>query len=165
MEATMRRYVSGVLVGVVITCFAASSAFAAEDPRNELAEINATLKDIAHMLKQQVETQKADLLLKRVSLSTTQLSNARERLIAIDREIALGEKDRSEMESILANNQKLLPAGDARITEIKSQWQAIQDRLSALRQERITVQNDVEALRREVREWQSLLDKTLTNGS
>jgi len=159
----MHRSVSGVLL---VLFFAASAAFAAEEPaHNDLGEINATLKEIARTLKQQVETQKADLLLKRLTFATTQLANARERLSAIDREIALAEKDRGELEMVLAARQRDMPAGDPRIGEIKSQWQEIKDRLSALHQQRITAENDIEAQRRDVREWQALLDKALTGGA
>ena len=161
----MKRSVSGVLF-VFFGTFLAASAFAAEEPtHNDLAEINATLKEIARTLKQQVETQKADLLLKRVTFATTQLANARERLSSIDREIALAEKDRGELETILAARQRDMPAGDLRIGEVKSQWQEIRDRLSTLHQQRISAENDIEAQRRDVREWQALLDKTITGGA
>jgi chromosome segregation ATPase len=159
----MHRSVSGVLL---VLFFASSSLFAAEEPaHNDLAEINATLKEIARTLKQQVETQKADLLLKRLTFATTQLANARERLSAIDREIALAEKDRGELETLIAARQRDMPAGDPRIGEIKSQWQEVKDRLSALHQQRITAENDIEAQRRDVREWQALLDKAITGGA
>ncbi len=161
----MHRSVSGVLLVLFGSLFAASSAVAAEEPtHNDLAEINATLKEIARTLRQQVETQKADLLLKRVAFATTQLANTRDRLISIDREIALAEKDRGELEMVLAARQRDTPAGDPRIAEIKSQWQEVKDRLSALRQQRITVENDIEAQRRDVRDWQALLDKAITGG-
>lgn len=160
----MHRSVSGVLLVLFGTLFAAS-AFAAEEPaHNDLAEINTTLKEIARTLKQQVETQKADLLLKRVTFATTQLANARERLRSIDREIALAEKDRDELETILAARQTDMPAGNPRIAEVKSQWQEVKDRLSALHQQRISAENDIEAQRRDVRDWQTLLDKAITGG-
>jgi len=156
----------GVLVIVFIACLAASSAFAADEPtHNDLAEMNATLKEIARSLRQQLEAQKADLLLKRLTFAATQLTNAQERLNSIDRAAATLDKDRLELESMLAVAQKEAQPGDGTPSRIKSQWQAVQDRLSALRQERIGVENDIQSLRRDVREWQTLLDKTLTSGS
>jgi chromosome segregation ATPase len=169
MEIDMNRFVSGVLIVAFGSCLTASSAFAAEDPtHNDLAEINATLKEIARMLKQQLETQKGDLLLKRVTFAATQLANAQERLNGIDREIGLKEKDRGEWESMLSAQQKAPPGDPAvtqsRIAALRSDLQSIQDRLNALHQERITVENDVQTLRREARDWQTLLDKTITGG-
>ncbi|HEX7680388.1 MAG TPA: hypothetical protein VF713_19810, partial [Thermoanaerobaculia bacterium] len=111
----MHRSVSGVLLVLFSTLFAASAFAAEETAHNDLAEINATLKEIAGMLRQQVETQKADLLLKRVTFATTQLASARERLSSIDREIALAERDRGDLETVLAARQKDMPAGDPRV--------------------------------------------------
>ncbi len=51
----------------------------------------------------------------------------------------------------------------ARIAGTKSRVTAIQDRLVALSQDRVSAENDVEMLRREVRDWQTVLDKTLTS--
>jgi chromosome segregation ATPase len=155
-----------ILVVVFSACLAASSAFAADEPtHNDLAEMNATLKEIARALKQQLETQKGDLLLKRMTFAATQLTNAQERLNSIDRAAATLDKDRLELESMLAAAQKEAQPGDGAPARLKSQWQAVQDRLNALRQERIGVENDIQSLRREVRDWQTLLDKTLTSGS
>ncbi len=157
----MRRYASGVMLVLFATCLAAS-AFAAEDQptHNDLVEMNATLKEIARSLKQQADTQKADLLLKRVTLATTQLANAQERLNRIDLDIRALENERGEFETLLAAKSATAPRDG-----VKSHLQGVQERLNALRQERGSVQNDIEALRREARDWQTLLDKTITGGS
>ena len=164
----MSRYVS--VTFLVLSMFlAGSSAAAAEDraAHDDLAEMNATLKEIARTLRQQAETQKADLLLKRVMLATTQLANAQDRLNRIDRELSALDAERLELENQLASQKEAGPSGDApaRARETKSRWQSVQDRLSALRQERGFADNDISALRREARDWQTLLDKTLTSGS
>ncbi|MDP9360823.1 MAG: hypothetical protein M3P29_05155 [Acidobacteriota bacterium] len=122
--------------------------------------MNATLKEIARSLKQQADTQKADLLLKRVTLATTQLANAQERLNRIDLDIRALENERGEFETLLAAKSATAPRDG-----VKSHLQGVQERLNALRQERGSVQNDIEALRREARDWQTLLDKTITGGS
>jgi chromosome segregation ATPase len=153
-------------------CLAASPASAAQDQpmHSDLAEMNATLKEIARALKQQAETQKADLMLKRITLATTQLAKARERLNGIDQEMRARESERGEFETLLAAAQKEpatpgRPASREQIAEIKARLQGLQERLSALRQERVAVENEIEALRREARDWQTLLDKTITGGS
>ena len=169
----MHRYLSGAL-GVFLSAFlAASPALAAEDQptHNDLVEMNTTLKEIVRALKQQAETQKADLLLKRVTLATTQLANAQERLSRIDRELAALENERGEVEAVMAAAQReQTPPADpvaaqARTAEIKRHWQSVQDRLNGLRQERVVAENDLGALRREARDWETLLDKMLTSGS
>lgn len=169
----MNRCVSGVMFLLIGMCLAASTAFAAEDQptHNDLAEMNATLKEIARTLRQQAETQRADLLLKRVTLATTQLAKAQERMHVIDQEIGARESERGEFETLLAAAQKeTAPRGTQassreQVGEIKTRLQSLQERLSALRQERVTAENDIEAQRREARDWQTLLDKTLTGGS
>jgi chromosome segregation ATPase len=143
---------------------------AAEDQptHNDLAEINATLKEIARTLKQQVLTQKGDLIIKRLTFATTQLANAQERLNRIDKEIGVAESDRGEFETLLAYAQRETPPanpGPASIPAIKAKLQAIRDRLGALNQERISAENDIATLRRDTRDWQELLDKTLTGGT
>jgi chromosome segregation ATPase len=167
----MRRNVSGFLLIVFGTCLAASTALAAEDPptHNDLAEINATLKEIARTLKQQVQTQKADLILKRLTLATTQLASAQERLTRIDREIGLAEGERDEFEAVLALAQRETPANavpsDTKIPALKGRLQAIRDRVTALHQERISTENEMGPLRRDARDWQELLDKAITGGT
>ena len=52
-------------------------------------------------------------------------------------------------------------ANIARISGIRNRLQTIQERLNALRQEQVTAENEIESLRRDARDWQTLLDKTI----
>ncbi len=170
MERAMRQTLSAVLFLVLGMCLAAAPASATEDQptHSDLVEINATLKEIARSLKQQAETQKADVLLKRVTLATTQLATAQERFNRLEQERRALEGERGELETMLTTAQKETPDTDAtraRIAGIRSHLQGHQDRLNALRQEQVAAENDVAALRREARDWQTLLDKTITGGS
>jgi chromosome segregation ATPase len=170
MERTMRQTVSAVLFLVAGTCLAAAPASATEDQptHSDLVEMNATLKEIARSLKQQAATQKADVLLKRVTLATTQLATAQERWNRLEQERRALEGERGELETMLTAAQKETPDTDAtraRIAGIRSHLQGLQDRLNALRQEQVAAENDVATLRREARDWQTLLDKMITGGS
>jgi chromosome segregation ATPase len=123
------------------------------------------------LLKQQAESQKVDVLMKRVTLAATQLTNAQDRLSRIGQERRSLESERNELETRLAMFQKEplsspdAEANIARIAGIRNRLQTIQERLNALRQEQITAENEIEALRREARDWQALLDKTITGAS
>lgn len=169
----MRTIVSGVMFLVLGLCLTTSPATAADDPptHGDFVEMNATLKEIARLLKQQAEAQKVDVLMKRVTLAATQLASAQDRLNRIGGERRSVESERNELDTRLAMLQKEAvssPEADAnlaRIAGIRNQLQTLQDRLNTLRQEQITAENEIETLRREARDWQTLLDKTITGGS
>ena len=161
----MKTSLSAVMC-LVFMCLAGSPATAADD-QTTLAEISSTLKEIARALKQQAAAQRADLLLKRVTLATTQLVSAQERWKRIDQDIRTLESENGELDMLLASAKRDPAPGEsgpaaARSAEIKRRMQKVQDRLGTLRQERVSAENDIETLRREVRDWQTLLDRSIT---
>lgn len=139
-------------------------------PRNELAEINATLKEIAVLLKQQVAAQKGDLLLKRVGMATTQLAAAQERLKRIEGEIRAISSESSELDSRISRLQvaalesgETTEARNARLNDTRKGLASLQERWAALSQERISAQNEVGTLQRDARDWQATLDRMLAS--
>jgi septation ring formation regulator EzrA len=49
----------------------------------------------------------------------------------------------------------------AQLAYAKNRTTTIQERLSTIEQERVSTANEIQALRRDSREWQAMLDKTL----
>src|SRR6266480_1238635 len=85
---------STVVVLLLSPMAAAQSTSGDETMRVELARIDASLK-------QQAETQQADLLLKRVTLSVTQLAASEERLKRIDQETRTLRDENTELQTSL----------------------------------------------------------------
>ena len=145
-----------------MTGVASAQATADQSLRDELAQINASLKDIANTLKQQAETQQADLLLKRATFAATQLSAAEERLKRIDQDARTLRGQSGEYEMMAKRRQSKTPPEELS-TEAGEQLAEMKERLVALGQERITAENEIVTLRRDEREWRALLDKFLTS--
>ena len=168
----MKKWCSVAFILSAIPCLAQSPPPATDDPSRHanLAEIAATLKQIERTLKEQTEIQKADLLLRRVAFASTQLAAAQEKLRRISEEIRTRRDEGAELETGLTLIEKETPASDtaaavhrARIAETKSRMTNAQDRLNALEQDRVAAENEIQTLRREARDWQAFLDKTLTS--
>src|SRR5690348_1668712 len=125
--------------------------------------MNATLHEIARELR-------ADLMMKRVTLATTQLAAAEEKLKRIDQETGTVRDQLGEFEAAQKAIQAKEPASEEaanvrreQIAEINRRLTSFQDRLAVLARERIDSANEIEARRRVAREWQTQLDKALTN--
>jgi len=168
----MKTWLCGVVILLAIPCLAESPTPATADLSGhaELVRIAATLNEIELTLKHQAETPKADLLLKRLMFSSTQLASARENLRRIEEEIRARRDESAGLETGLAVVDRETPASDsaaavhrARMAEIKSRMASIQDRLNTLEQDRVAAENEIQTLRREARDWQALLDRTLTS--
>ncbi len=166
-----KKWFSALLFLLIISPGAAARPTTSDDQpvRAELAEINVTLKEIAAILKQQAAAQKGDLLMKRLTFTSTQLAAAQEKLKRLDQEIRVLREESADLEGRLSRMQTETPPPEetattrrTRTLQIRSSLAAIQDRIGAVSQDKVAVENDVEALRREARDWQTLLDKTLT---
>ena len=162
--------IAAVLLFVLMPIAAAQSADTNDSVRDQLARIDASLKEIARSLKQQADTQQADLLLKRVSLALTQLAASEERLKRIDDEIRKVSDQDGELRSSMKMLENKTPASETAATTQRDQIAEInrllarsEERLTTLNQQRIETQNAIESHRRDAREWQASLDKFLAN--
>src|SRR5258708_6206833 len=165
----MRTLMLSIVVTLALAPMAAAQSTSAEEGlRGELARIDLSLKEIARALKQQAETQQADLLLKRVTLSLTQLAAGEERLKRIDKEIRTLRDEEAELQTSLKAVQARATQSDGAASrrdptgEINSRMSTIQERLTPLGEQRIETQNEIERQRRDAREWQAGLRKILT---
>ena len=165
------KMVCAVLLFLALTPLAiAQPADANDSVRDQLARIDASLKEIARSLKQQADTQQADLLLKRVSLALTQLAAGEERLKRFEDEMrTVGDQD-AELRSSMKMLEGKAPASETaaatqreQVAEINRLLARSEERLAALNQQRIETQNAIEAHRRDAREWQASLDKFLSS--
>lgn len=168
----MKGWFSAVIVLVAMPCLAQSPTPPTADPsaHADLAKIAAALNQIELTLKQQAETQKADLLLKRLMFVSTQLAATKESLKRTSEEIRVRRNENAEIETRLAMIEKEIPPSDnalanqrARIADARSSLANDQDRINALEQEKVAAENEIQSLRREARDWQALLDRALTS--
>ncbi len=168
----MKGWFSAVIVLMAMPCLAESPTPPTADLSGhaDLAKIAAALNQIELTLKQQAETQKADLLLKRLMFVSTQLAATQESLKRISEEIRVRRNENAELETGLAMLEKEIPPSDnalaihrARIADARSRLANDHDRLNALEQEKVAAENDIQTLRREARDWQALLDRALTS--
>ena len=132
-------------------------------PRNDLSEISDTLKRIEATLHHQTEIQKADVLLRRVMFAATQIATAEASLKKLDDEGRTLRAESGELESAIKRLERTAESEGQReqLSYAKNRIAAIQERLTALEQDRVSVANEIQALRRDSREWQAMLDKTL----
>lgn len=168
----MKIWFSAVVVLVAMPCLAESPTPATADASGhaDLVKIAATLNQIELTLKQQAETQKADLLLKRLMFTSTQLAATQENLKRVSEEIRVRRNENADLETGLAMLEKEIPPSDnalamrrARIADARSRLANDQDRLNALEQEKVAAENEIQSLRREARDWQAMLDRALTS--
>ena len=168
----MKRLWPIVLLLFVTPGLAALSPSGADDrdTRAELAEMNTTLKEIARLLKEQATLQKSDLLMRRVSLASTELAAAQERLKRLDEESGAARSAQAEFEGMLirvqaetATSKEAGAARQSQINGIKSRLSAIQERLAVTNRDTISTQNEIETLRRDLQDWRRLLDKALAS--
>lgn len=131
--------------------------------RSELGEISDTLKRIEAALKHQTEIQKADVLLRRVMFAATQIATAEATLKKLEDEGRTLRAENTDLETAVKRLESM-PESDAQRAQMsyaKNRMATIQERLSAIEQERVSTANEIQALRHDSREWQAMLDKTL----
>jgi chromosome segregation ATPase len=138
------------------------------DTRLELAEMNNTLKEIAALMKEQASLQRSDLLMRRVTLASTELAAAQERLKRLDQELTAIKSEQAEFEGMLSRvqaenttSEESRATRQVRINGIKNRLAAIQERNGVVNRETISAQNEIEPLRRDLQDWRNLLDRAL----
>ena len=131
--------------------------------RSELSEISDTLKRIESVLKHQTDIQKADVLLRRVMFAATQIATAEASVKKLDDESRTLRAENTDLESAVKRLETARESDAQRVqlSYAKNRMTTIQERISAIEQERVSTANEIQALRRDSREWQAMLDKTL----
>ena len=148
-------------LAIAFSLSAQSSAPAAQ--HNDLGEIADSLKRIEAALKHQTEIQKADVLLRRVMFAATQVVTAEASLKKIEDEGRTLRAENADLESAVKRLESMA-ASEAQRTQLsyaKNRMTTIQERLSAIEQERVSIANEIQTLRRDSRDWQAMLDKML----
>ena len=139
------------------------------DPGMELARINATLKEIAALLKGQSDLQGLDLLMKRVQLSESQLAEHERRLRGSESELRSLESERGNLEmrlKMFTSQVERAPKEDFPQLELVSaqaeeELKRVRQRIALLRPEIVALEGDVQSRADDLRSWQSLLDRRL----
>ena len=166
-----------VAAGVLAPGGTALSQQAPPDPAPDLAtslmELNHSMKEIASLLQQQLDNQKADLLMKRMDISARALATQEQLLRA-----AVSERDslsdqmtelRARADQMRAELDKETPVGshsrkeelDRLESELELRQGLIKERLATADQKVMQLENDVSRFRDEIRAWQELVDARL----
>ena len=169
----MRR--TAILVGlgfVLLTSplLAQPSASGTPDPvAAELARLNATLKEIVTLLRQQRESDELGLVIKRLELAEGRLAEDERRLAAAEGNRRSLESERTQLEMRLKMMASELERhGDVPVAEVEAMTTGLEAELKRVRQraaemdgEIAALEGDVAARRREVEEWKTVLDRRL----
>jgi chromosome segregation ATPase len=177
----IRKRNLGLLAVASAAMLIAAVAATPEPPREQQApdlaqgvsELNRSMKEIAALLRQQLEKQQTDLLMKRLEISERALSAREQDLRSAESEksgVSEGLKEIQARLDQLDDESDEASAGGLRRenpdvlrmrTELELQQKLLKDRLSAVDQRALDLENDVADLREEIRGWKELVDRAL----
>jgi predicted nucleic acid-binding Zn-ribbon protein len=161
----MKTSILALSLSIAIACSLQAQTSAPSAQRSDLTDISETLKRIEAALKHQTDIQKADVLLRRVMFAATQIATAEMNLKKLDDEARALRAENADLENG-AKRLEAMPESDGQRVQLsyaKNRMASIQERLAAIEQERVSAANDIQGLRRDSREWQAMLDKTLAS--
>lgn len=132
----------------------------------ELAQINASLREIAATLARQAEQSRLDLLLKRTQMALGELERSEAQLLTLENERTSLEDQRARLaEQAEAVEVRLADAEaaqrDAMAADIEGEQKRLAQRLRALEGQIADLQNRTAARREELRGWQAVVDRNL----
>jgi chromosome segregation ATPase len=136
----------------------------------ELAKLNATLKDIALLLRQQGESGELELLIKRVELAETRLAERERALAAAEAEQRSLDGERSQLELSLEMIAAQAERGggelpdtqaEAMTAQTEAQLRRVRQRTAELAREIAGLENAIASQAAEVQSWKSILDRRL----
>lgn len=133
----------------------------------ELAQIRAALKEIAATLARQAEHSQIDLLMKRAQLAAGEVERGELQLRTFENERGALEDQRlrlaQEAEAVEARMADAAAAErEAMTAQIEGEQKRIAQRLRTLEGQIAELQNRLATRRDELRDWQALLDRRLT---
>jgi peptidoglycan hydrolase CwlO-like protein len=153
---------------VLLPMSAAAQSAPADPVAAELAQVNATLKEIAALLSRQTDLQSVDLLMRRVQVSDYQVTELERRLRSAQEELRNLEGSRSSMETQLTILESRKEKGDERPEDLKMMaadteggLKRTKQRISQVKQEIAALEGELATRREELRSWQSVLDRRL----
>ena len=146
---------------------AVAAAQTPSDPvAKELAEVNATLKQIVALLDRQSDVQDLDLLMKRVQLSDSQVAELERRLRTAQSELRSAEEVQSNVEArlkVVTTSAEIPPAErEQMMVHGQAEQTRQRQRISQLTQEIAAIESELAKRRDDLRTWQAVLDKRLS---
>jgi chromosome segregation ATPase len=136
----------------------------------ELARVNATLKEIATLLNRQSDLQGLDLLMKRVQLGESNVTELERRLRTAQDELRGLEGQRSslELQMKVADSRRERATGDypkgeleMMATQSEEALKRLRQRAGQLMQEIAALESEIGTRRDDLRSWQTVLDRRL----
>ena len=136
----------------------------------EVARLNATLLEIKGRLERLTETQSLDLLMKRMELSSAQVTEMEKRLRSAVAEHTDLDDEREQMEMVRESYETESESDSGRITpeqldaflnQHEVRMARLKTRMASLDSEMSRLQNLLAAKQRELEDWQSYIDRRL----
>jgi len=177
----MTRRVSPVVAVVAAVALSTASIALSQEPAAppaadlavSMAELNASMKQIASLLREHLDKQEADLLMKRMEFSSRALASQEQLLRSAvnDRDGLVQEMKELQLrlDQIRAESDRM-PGAGARPSEEELRRMSMEfelrqglykEQLAAAEQKVMELENDVMKYRDEIRVWQELVDARL----
>jgi len=131
----------------------------------QLAQVNATLKQIVALLDRQSDVQDLDLLMKRVQLSDSQVAELERRLRSAQGELRNAEEVQANVEqrAKAVTTAAEIPPNDREQLLARAQTEQTRQRqrIGQLTQEIAAIESELAKRRDDLRTWQAVLDRRL----
>ena len=178
----MRRAIPAAWTLLILSAAAAGSPLAAQAPpadaglEQEVRRLNVTLSELVELLRRQLESSNAAVLMQRVQLMTSRMAPAEEELRTARAALAGAEGEKEDLElsvtNFAAQIERDLAEGnitDEQARLIREQQDAvleqrtkqIQGRIWSARQRVIDLEQDLAVRRAELETWEGEIDRVL----
>lgn len=171
----MRRKTTLLFIGILLAAGASAQTVPSTpdgDLPAELARLTKSVREIADLLAKQTETQRLDLFMKRIELSSARVGQLEQSLRSLQSERTSLEEQSQGMELELQRLQAHAESGGTEVphAELESATKRAEalrkrfgSRLQALGQEIAELEGRLSTQREELREWQRVVDRRLSS--
>ena len=166
--------VEGCLVLAAAGAPAVSEEPAAEDGSarlvKEMAALNQSMREAVALLKQHLEAQKMQLLMRRIEIRhdglisiEEELRKTRDERLSVSEELDQLDLSLGSLDQRIEDEAGLRQTNEWRMmkSEMEIRAKTLKDRLLGLDQKVIDLENDLSGRRAEIREWEDLIDEAL----
>ncbi len=169
MHRTAAQIITSIMLAMPATHLGAEPSVAAEaTAAQQLAQINATMREIVTLLERQIEGQETDLLIKRIELSSRGLAAKKERLRKLRATAAdLDERQGSFARTLEASEQELSeavednPLHEVQLEQLRERLKSVADRQRDLERELVVLENEVRTEEEDMEVLEAVLDERL----
>jgi chromosome segregation ATPase len=166
----LRTTILALLFGFTVASGQSPDAKVSLDLSTEIAKLNKAVREIADLLAKQTEGQKVELLMKRVELASSKLSQLEQRESSLQSEKMNIEDQAYRLVTEMKLIQDRVPASpdesqrldlETTLARGEAEGKRLADRVQSLSQQIGDVENQLTAQREELKTWQQVVDRSL----